>query len=333
MSRRTTRHPTAPAPRQPPEATTSDGELRRVGVEVELGGLELETILHRLQRVAGGKIIQHSAYAATLRDSRVGEIEVELDARLFTELKVRGLLDKIGLDHLEPKLGQTVEELMAGEARRFVPYEIVFAPIEIARLPELDAICGAFRDDAEGTGASLFNAFGLHLNPELPRQDAATLLRYLRAFFCLGEELEEAHAVDTTRALSPFIDAFPKDYAARVLAPGYAPEAAALIDDYLEANPTRNRPLDLLPALAWLDEERVKRQLPKEKISRRPALHYRLPNSRIDEAGWSIVREWNIWGRVEELAFDEEALTAAMREKVAGPRNPLEKMLNWFKAE
>ncbi len=319
------------SPRQPVAATNADGQPRRVGVEIEFGGLDLDQITIRIQQVVGGEVERLSNYEGKVRDTRIGDISVELDARLFTDMKVRGILDKLGLDDIEPHLGENLENLMAGEARRFVPFEIVFPPVEIGRLPEVDAVCAAFREDAEGTGASILNAFGLHLNPELPRTDAATVLRYLRAFLCLYDELKIAHEVDATRALSPFIDAFPKDYALRVLDPGYAPDTADLIDDYLEHNATRNRPLDLLPVFAWLDEDRVTRLLPEEKIGRRPTFHYRLPNSRIDEADWSITHEWNIWMRVEDLANDGDALCAAMPERIKALRGPIERFINWIK--
>jgi hypothetical protein len=319
------------SPRQPAAAVNADGQPRGVGVEVEFGGLDLDQITSRIQRVVGGEVERLSNYERKVRGTRIGDVVVELDARLFTEFKLRGMLDKLGLDSLQPNLSESVERLMAGEARRFVPFEIGFAPVEIGRLPEVDAVCAAFREDAEGTGASLFNAFGMHLNPELPRTDAATVLRYLRAFFCLYDELKAAHEVDITRAISPFIDAFPKDYAVRVLNPDYAPDTAGLIDDYLDDNATRNRPLDLLPVLAWLDEDRVTRRLPEEKISRRPAFHYRLPNSRIDEADWSVIREWNIWMRVEDLANDDDALRLAMLEQIKTLRGPIERLVDWIK--
>lgn len=317
-------------PRLPEPAVNGTGQPRRVGIELEFGGLDLDAITGRLQREAGGTIERISNYEAKLRDTRVGDIGVELDALLFRELKVKGFLDQLGLDLIQPDLGNTIETLLATEARRFVPFEIVFSPVEIARLPELDALCATFRPVAEGTGASWFNAFGLHLNPELPRADAATVLRYLRAFLCRYDELRIAHAVDATRAFSPFIDAFPKEYVGRVLDPGYAPDTGTFIDDYLDANATRNRPLDLLPVLAWLDEERVNRRLPDEKINRRPTLHYRLPNCRIDEADWSITREWNVWMRVEDLAADEAALRAALPETLAALRGPFERLVNWI---
>jgi hypothetical protein len=318
-------------PRQPVATKNAEGHPRGVGVEVELGGLDLDQITGRIQSVVGGEVERLSSYEGKVLGTPIGDITVELDAQLFTDLKVRGMLDKLGLNSIQANLGETVERLMAGEARRLVPFEIVFAPVEIGRLPEVDAVCAAFREDAEGTGASVFNAFGMHLNPELPRIDAATVLRYLRAFLCLYEELKIAHEVDATRAITPFIDAFPKEYVVRVLNPGYAPDTTDLIDDYIDSNATRNRPLDLLPVLAWIDENRVICRLPKEKISRRPAFHYRLPNSRIDEAGWSVTHEWNIWMRVEDLANDDDALRAAMPERIKALRSPIERLVNWIK--
>lgn len=317
-------------PRQPVAATNQDGQPRGVGVEIELGGLDLDQITTRIRHVIGGEVERLSDYEAKVRGTPIGDVAVELDARVFTDLKIRGMLDKLGLDDIHLNLSENLEKLMAGEARRFVPFEIIFAPIEIGRLPEVDAVCAAFREVADGTGASILNAFGMHLNPELPRTDAATVLRYLRAFLCLYDELKTAHEVDLSRVISPFIDAFPKAFAMRVLDPDYAPDTTTLIDDYIDANATRNRPLDLLPVLSWLDEDRVTRRLPDEKIGRRPTFHYRLPNSSIDEPGWSVTREWNIWMRVEDLASDDDALHAAMAERIKALRGPIERLVNWI---
>jgi hypothetical protein len=73
-----------------------------------------------------------------------------------------------------------------------------------------------------------------------------------------------------------------------VLAPGYRPDLAGLAGDYLAANPTRDRGLDLLPVLLHLDPARVRAALPREKVGARPALHYRLPRARVGEPGWGI---------------------------------------------
>ena len=66
--------------------------------------------------------------------------------------------------------------------------------------------------------------------------------------------------------------------------------------------------------------------MPDEKIGHRPTFHYRLPNSRIDEAGWSVSREWNIWMRIENLANDDDALHAAMSERIKALRGPIERL-------
>jgi hypothetical protein len=85
---------------------------------------------------------------------------------------------------------------------------------------------------------------------------------------------------------------------------------AAFIDDYLAFNPTRNRDLDLLPLLHYFDETRVRAVLPNEKINGRPTFHYRLPDARLSDPGWSIAPDWNRWVCVERLAADRERLDA-----------------------
>ena len=80
------------------------------------------------------------------------------------------------------------------------------------------------------------------------------------------------------------------------------------IDDYLAFNPTRNRDLDMLPLLLHLDGARVRAALPNEKINGRPAFHYRLPDARVSDPGWSVAPDWNRWVAVERLASDRERL-------------------------
>jgi hypothetical protein len=91
----------------------------------------------------------------------------------------------------------------------------------------------------------------------------------------------------------------------RVIDPDYAPDVARLAGDYLAHNPTRNRPLDLLPVLAFTDPGLLARHgLGGQKARPRPCLNYRLPNSLIDDPHWSIAAEWNRWVLVERLAGD-----------------------------
>jgi len=302
----------------PSRNQTDEGEPRRVGVEVEFGGMKLEEIVAKVRECYGGEIEDESDYAATVSDTSIGEVKVEFDASLFTDLKVRGMLKDLPTEAeavREGKLAGNVEKLMASAAAHLVPFEVVFPPLEIERIPELEELREALREHAEGTGAALTHAFGLHFNPELSDTRVETILGYLRAFLCLYEELLDAHDVDTARRIGPFINPFPKEYAMRVLDPEYQPDLDEFIGDYLDANPTRNRPLDLLPLLAWLDESKVRDHLPEEKISKRPTLHYRLPDCRMCEPEWSITREWNRWARVETLAASP-TLEAACRRQI-----------------
>jgi len=165
---------------------------------------------------------------------------------------------------------------------------------------------------ATGTGHSILHGFGMHLNPEAPDLESRTLRDHLRAFLLMAEWLRLRGGTDLTRRFLPFIAPFPEDYRRLVLAPGYDPGVGRFIDDYLEANPTRNRPLDLLPILAELDEDRVQLAVKEpELVSPRPAFHYRLPDCRIDEPGWTIAAAWNRWVRLERFAGDREQLEAA----------------------
>jgi hypothetical protein len=66
--------------------------------------------------------------------------------------------------------------------------------------------------------------------------------------------------------LTRFGEYYPDDYVRRIVAPDYWPNVEGLADDYLAANPTRKRDLDLLPLLLFLDEARVRARLPHEKI-------------------------------------------------------------------
>ena len=98
----------------------------------------------------------------------------------------------------------------------------------------------------------------------------------------------------------------------------YAPELSRLADDYIAHNPTRNRPLDLLPLMAFNDPSLLeRRELAGQKVRPRPAFHYRLPNSSIDEPGWSISAEWKRWVLVERLA-DNPALAARFAREYLG---------------
>jgi putative glutamine amidotransferase len=299
------------AAKLPERINRADGEPRRVGVELEFSGLSLDMIEDLLVQAGGSSFQRQSDYVSVVSFPELGEVKVELDARIFSELKVRKIFSDLQIDDLKKDWGSSLELRLSEEVRRFVPYELVFPPVAIAELERVDRICAVLANAAEGTRASLFNAFGTHFNPELPQLDVATLLAYLRAYLVLEKRLETLHDVDPSRRVLPFIDHFPMRYVERIMDPGYQPDLPSFTADYLHFNPTRNRPLDLLPVLKGLCEEQVQMALPKVKIGSRPTLHYRLPNCQIDDPEWSIAVEWNRWMEVERLANEPDTLRRA----------------------
>jgi hypothetical protein len=63
----------------------------------------------------------------------------------------------------------------------------------------------------------------------------------------------------------------------------------------------------MLPLLAHFDGPRVAAAI-SDKTSARPAFHFRLPDCRIDEAGWTLAGEWRRWVAVERVARDTALL-------------------------
>lgn len=313
-------HPPIPLP---PDLYNEQGEIRRVGIELEFTGLELDQITSLVQSVLGGEIKKYNRYEAQVLDTRIGTVRVEFDALLFREMKVHNFFKDLELEMIGESEIDNLEQVIASIASLLVPYELVFPPIPIDKLGEIEELRVALSTRAQGTTSSVINAFGLHLNVELPSVDVETILRYLRAFLILYDELKTVHEIDAARSLTGFISPFSKQYTLLVLNEKYKPDQDRFIDDYLLANPTRNRPLDLLPILAMLDEGKVRRACPDIKIAKRPAFHYRMPNSMVDESDWSFVREWTAWMKIERLASDPEKLAKRSRYESRRRQGPL----------
>jgi hypothetical protein len=188
---------------------------------------------------------------------------------------------------------------------------------------------------ADGTRASLLYVFGFQLNPQVPDTTADVLVRYLKAYLALEDWLVAVTDVYLPRRLSPFVDSFPGDYKGLVLDPAYAPSLSALIDDYLEYNPTRNRGLDLLPVFALVEPGMVRERVDApEDVRPRPTFHYRLPNCLVDEPAWSFALEWNRWVEVERLAEDPLRLLSVSRDVLSlssslGPDEWIERGRAW----
>jgi hypothetical protein len=283
----------------PPQPANDAGEARRVGVEIEFAGLTVTEAAQVARDELGGELHSVDPQRVKLEGSELGDFTVELDIRFAHH-------------PADSDLGRLVRDKAAKAAAVVIPAEIVCPPIPWDRCHRLDDLSARLRKaGAEGTRAAQLYAFGLQLNVEVAGPDPARLRDTIRAFLLLRDWLRAEILVDNARTLLSFAAPFSEEYCAYVLDPDYDPDLTGLIEDYLAFNPTRDRELDCLPLFAHLDEPRVRHALPDEKIKKRPAWHYRLPNCEIDDPAWSPGLEWRRWLRIERLAADPHRLMAA----------------------
>lgn len=301
----------------PPVLRTAGGEVRRAGFEMEYAGVTILRSALLVREVFGGDRHVASAFRHTI-GTPFGEFACEIDATLLKDRTYEKPLRALGIDPDRLDL-KWLEDALVTTLSTVVPIEIASPPIPVDRLAPLDELRRRLLEaGARGTRASVLYAFGMHINPELAGDDPASVRDVMRAFFLLLPWLKREAEVDLTRSISPYINAFPQAYARLILQPDYPADTARLIDDYLRFNPTRNRPLDLLPVLAHLDRDRVMGQVQdKHLVKPRPAFHYRLPNCMIDEPGWTLAREWNTWVAIERLAANPDKLAAMSRDYLA----------------
>lgn len=309
--------------RIPQRTAKDDGTPRRAGFEFEFAGLEPAEAARTVARVLGGEVRAQTPFSLRIEGGRYGAARVEMDAAVLKERRYLDALGVLGVE-IEPRLLEGLETALLGLSATLVPCEAVLPPIPLAELDVLEEVREALRlRRAKGTRASLAYAFGMHMNVEPPDTSPATLTAYLRAFLLLHDLIREESEVDLTRTISPYIDRFPDEYVRLAVNPSYAPGSVEdLAADYLRHNPTRNRPLDMLPLLAHLAPEAVADRLrgPEAKLVKaRPAFHYRLPNCRIDEAGWTVASEWDHWLEVERLAAAPDAMVRLGREYLDMP--------------
>lgn len=296
----------------PQRLDSADGAPRHVGIEIELQGIDVAALADLTADTLGGEVTRVSSAEYDVTTPDLGKFRVEVDFALLQSLarKREARLDAGG-----DRLLDAAVDLLGGASTVVVPCEIVTPPIPMRDMAApMDALVARLRDaGAKGTRESVLFAFGVHLNVEPPELTAATVLDYLRAFVCLYDWIADTGNVDLSRQLTPYIQRYPKDYELLVADTDYAPDWPSLIDDYLEHNPSRDRALDMLPLFAHVDEARVTGTVDDPLVKPRPALHYRLADSRVDEPGWSIADPWNRWVRIERLAADRDRLFDCMR--------------------
>ncbi|MFT6465321.1 amidoligase family protein [Halopseudomonas sp.] len=291
----------------PPRQKTQKGDLRRVGVELEMNGLTLDSLAQLAAQFLGCEVEQTSRYERTLTGDAAGPWIVELDFRLLKKLG----REKRQKDDFGDDLKTSAEEMLKWLTDNLVPHELVSPPLPLNRLHEVDALIEHLRHaGAKGTGDRMTNAFGMQFNPEVPDTEAETICAYLKAFICLYDWLLQRANINMTRRLTSYVDPFPSVYVRQVINQAYWPEMPQLISDYLRDNPTRNRALDMLPLFKHIDEARVLSVTGDALIKSRPTFHYRLPDCLIDQPGWGLHLAWTDWLEVERLAGDRPRLDA-----------------------
>ncbi|HYC01986.1 MAG TPA: amidoligase family protein [Azospirillaceae bacterium] len=289
----------------PPMPDRLDGVRRRVGVEVEFTGLDAHQAAGLVVELYGGSVERLDEHRNAVRGSRLGDFRIELDMMAAHPDKSGAEQPRGKLDRLEERFRGLVGDV----GSLIMPYEIICPPVEIERLEEVDLLVRTLRErGAVGTEGGLLYAFGLHLNPEIPSRDGGPLLDILKAYLLLSPWLRQDIDVDLARRVSPFIQKFADEYVSLVVDPNYRPDLRRWAEDYVRANPSRNRELDLFPLFAELVPDVLKLAPGDPHIRKRPTFHWRLPNSLVGVKDWSIVPDWNRWVQVERLASDRWAL-------------------------
>jgi hypothetical protein len=299
----------------PPLRHTESGALRRVGFEFEFTGIHVGYVAEIISAIFGGTLEPESTFVRRVRNTRHGDFVAEIDTSILKKKRYEEVLHAIGI-RSEDLGGAHLEEFLLKIFSTIVPYEVSTPPIPLDRLEEIETLRQYLLEaGAKGTRTSILYAFGLHLNPELPSRDPHFIQNVLRAFVLLYPWIRKRINVDLTRKLSPYIQPFSHEYARTLLSARYPRPLEEFMFEYLEHNPTRNRPLDLLPVFSLFDIDLVKSKVEDPHlVDCRPAFHYRMPNCLVDEADWRLADEWNTWVAIEELACDDERLAEMSRE-------------------
>lgn len=315
--------------KSPPWLKNAEGNIRRIGIELEMSGLELDELASLVARHFDLTISSDGRYVRTLKGDNAGEWTVELDYALIKKLGRKEQGNKTFYD----QVNRSSEEILAWAAKALVPIEIISPPLPFDRMSEVENLISFLhKKGAKGTSDSAINAFGMQLNPELASHEAQHITACLKAFICLYDWLYQRADIDLTRRITSYVDPFPKTYIKKIIKTDYWPKLTDLIDDYLIDNPTRNRALDMLPLFKYLDEQRVLDKTDDELIKARPTFHYRLPDCDIDNPQWGIYQAWNDWVEVERLAADESRLRACCRAYDKYLNNPLKRIFSdWHK--
>ncbi|MXQ08106.1 hypothetical protein GQ651_09655 [Alphaproteobacteria bacterium GH1-50] len=273
----------------------ADGKRRLIGIEIEFAGLSASDAAAILARATGGRAFQTDD-GWRCETPLFGTCDLSLDTAW------RGTLATLG--------GTGVLDL----AQSVVPVELVTEPFDPKHLPAFDAALEALRDaGAAGSRGSLMHCLGVHLNVDAASLNAPHIAAVARAYALLEPLLRADMGLDGPSQALPFVDPYPEELT-DALTMDLGGGLAVLADLYLRHTRSQHHGLDLLPLLAHALPDKVRDAVGyDENIAPRPAWHYRLPESRIDEPGGSISREWHYWCMVEAVAKNPACLSALCR--------------------
>jgi len=259
----------------------------------------------------GGQVEEEDPHAFHLVGSTLGRLCIERDLRHIHPRRTAG--------HPAPWLRPPASTWVGALVGGLVPRELVTEPLEPTRFGEVDRAVALLRAaGARGAGVTAFGSLGLHFNVQPASLAPEALLATLKAYLVLEDWLRGRTL--RSRALRVFgPPPFPAAYRAQVLAPDYWPDLPMLADDYLAANPTRRRGLDLLPLLLEMLGARIAGRI-VDKVKPRAVLHYRLPVAYAGQPGWSLAGDWDGWIEVERLAADGERLARLAARRRSGAR-------------
>ncbi|MFN3208705.1 MAG: amidoligase family protein [Roseovarius sp.] len=285
-----------------PVTTKDRGGLRRTGIEIEFSGLCERRAASILCETFGGELDDSDPNSLRVTGSEIGTLLIELD----TVLGKKGTWPS----------GPSFKELLRG----IVPVEIVTDPLMPDQMDTVDRVIPALRAaGASGSRDGVFLGFGVHLNTEVVAPGAEHTMRIIRAFGMLDPVLRAQTGVDVTRRVLPFVTAWPRALVEQLI--DEKPDRLEAVIDMLDPHVrTRNHALDLLPLFKHAIPKLYAASYPDDRsTTARPTFHFRLPDSRINEPGWSLRQPWEMWRLVEVVAASavletlEEAWLAHMR--------------------
>lgn len=292
------------------QVSRAPDSARKVGFEIEFAGIDAQGAARVLAGAVGGAVESASPHFARVAGSRLGDLVLELDTRYAKAAKDPGLIDR-ALEALGAR------EAAADMLAHVAPIELVTPPLAPDRFEALDQAVAALRAAGlQGTKGATLNAFGMHLNIQLVPPEPGCAIRVAGVYAFAEHWLRHVDPPDAARRATPFVDPYPGGYLralAQALENGDVPRIESFVALYAHWNPNRNRGLDLWPLLGHLAPGVCARLRGRPVANARPAFHYRLPDSRLGQPGWSPRKALAQWDRLEAAADDPDAFEVLRR--------------------